>query len=160
MTKAFVTGIHGFVAARGLELVHFGKGQHKDDLAHEFLARFTQNEGVLFVDRAQEKAGVWRTQRRYNPGTGGSYAWQVRSSAFINFFYFYCVDADFGRSSSSSAPTSPTPPSSGVCAARHSGCTERAVTWTTRHPGYWPSGRAGWLCLPREPVTAGLSALR
>jgi hypothetical protein len=35
-------------------------------------------------------------QRRYNPSTGGSYAWLVRSSAFINFFYFYCVDADFG----------------------------------------------------------------
>ena len=32
----------------------------------------------------------------YNPATGGSYAWLVRSSAFINFFYFYCVDADFG----------------------------------------------------------------
>ena len=28
--------------------------------------------------------------------TGGSYAWLVRSTAFINFFYFYCVDADFG----------------------------------------------------------------
>jgi hypothetical protein len=40
--------------------------------------------------------GVWRTQRRHNPATGGSYAWLVRSSAFINFFYFYCVDADFG----------------------------------------------------------------
>jgi hypothetical protein len=51
---------------------------------------------VLYVGRAQEKAGVWRTQRRYNPATGGSDAWLVRSSAFINFFYFYCVDADFG----------------------------------------------------------------
>ena len=96
MTKAFVADIHGFVAARGLELVSFAKGQRKDDLAQEFLARFTDEEGVLFVGRAQEKAGVWRTQRRYNPSTGGSYAWLVRSSAFINFFYFYCVDADFG----------------------------------------------------------------
>jgi hypothetical protein len=95
MTKAFVTDIHGFVAARGLELVHFAKGQRKDDLAQEFLARFTEDEGVLFVGRAQEKAGVWRTQRRYTR-EGGSYAWLVRSSAFINFFYFYCVDADFG----------------------------------------------------------------
>ena len=51
---------------------------------------------MLFVGRAQEKAGVWRTQRRYGPSTGGSYAWLVRASAFINFFYFYCVDADFG----------------------------------------------------------------
>jgi hypothetical protein len=96
MTKAFVADIHGFVAARGLELVSFAKGQRKDDLAQEFLATFTDEEGVLFVGRAQEKAGVWRTQRRYSPSTGGSYAWLVRSSAFINFFYFYCVDADFG----------------------------------------------------------------
>ena len=96
MTKAFVADIHGFVAARGLELISFAKGQRKDDIAHEFLAGFDGEEGVLFVGRAQEKAGVWHTQRRYSPTTGGSYAWLVRSSAFINFFYFYCVDADFG----------------------------------------------------------------
>ncbi|MGH3798935.1 MAG: hypothetical protein ACRDTD_02165 [Pseudonocardiaceae bacterium] len=96
MTKAFVADIHGFVASRGLELVGFTKGQRKDDLTQQFLSTFTDTEGVLFVGRAQEKAGVWRTQRRYNPVTGGSYAWLVRSSAFINFFYFYCVDADFG----------------------------------------------------------------
>jgi hypothetical protein len=96
MTKAFVADIHGFVAARGLELVHFAKGQRKDDIAQEFLARSDDEEGVLFVGRAQEKAGVWHTQRRYSTATGGSYAWLVRSSAFINFFYFYCVDADFG----------------------------------------------------------------
>jgi hypothetical protein len=96
MTKTFVADIHGFVAARGLELISFTKGQRKDDLAQQFLDKFTEPEGVLFVGRAQEKAGVWRTQRRYNSVTGGSYAWLVRSSAFINFFYFYCVDADFG----------------------------------------------------------------
>jgi hypothetical protein len=96
MTKTFVAEVHGFVAARGLELISFAKGERKDDIAHEFLTRFTEPEGVLFVGRAQEKAGVWRTQRRYNPATGGSYAWLVRSTAFINFFYFYCVDVDFG----------------------------------------------------------------
>jgi hypothetical protein len=96
MTKTFVAEVHGFVAARGLELVSFAKGERKDDVAAQFLARFTEPEGVLFVGRAQEKAGVWRTQRRYDRATGGSYAWLVRSSAFINFFYFYCVDADFG----------------------------------------------------------------
>ncbi len=96
MTKDFVAEIHGFVAARGLELLHFAKDQRKDELTGQFLARFTETEGVLFVGRAQEKAGVWRTQRRHNPVTGGSYAWLVRSSAFINHFYFYCVDAEFG----------------------------------------------------------------
>ena len=94
MTKAFVAAIHGFVAARGLELVSFGK-ERKDDVAQQFLARFTGTEGVLFVGRAQEKALVWRTQRRYGRD-GSSYAWLVRSTAFINYFYFYCVDEDFG----------------------------------------------------------------
>jgi hypothetical protein len=96
MTKTFVADIHGFVAARGLELVHFAKGQRKDDLAQEFRARFTESEGALFVGRAQEKARVWHTQRRYTTATGDSYAWLVRSQAFLNFFYFYCVDDDFG----------------------------------------------------------------
>ena len=64
-------------------------------MAQEFLARFTGTEGVLFVGRAQEKALVWRTQRRYNQA-GEPYAWLVRSTAFINYFYFYCVDEDFG----------------------------------------------------------------
>ncbi len=94
MTKAFVAGIHGFVAARGLELVSFGK-ERKDEVAQQFLARFTGAEGVLFVGRAQEKALVWRTQRRYSRD-GSSYAWLVRSTAFVNYFYFYCVDEDFG----------------------------------------------------------------
>ena len=96
MSKAFVADIHDFVATRGLELVGFAKGQRKDELTQQFLAGFPAAEGVLYVGRAQEKSGVWRTQRRHNPATGGSYAWLVRATAFINFFYFYCVDADFG----------------------------------------------------------------
>jgi hypothetical protein len=94
MTKAFVADVHGFVAARGLELVSFGK-ERKDDVARDFLARFSGSDGVLFVGRAQEKALVWRTQRRYNQA-GEPYAWLVRSTAFVNYFYFYCVDEDFG----------------------------------------------------------------
>jgi hypothetical protein len=95
MTKRFVADIHHFVEAKNLELVHFGK-ERKDDLTHKFLAGFDQGEGVLYVGRAQEKATVWGTQRRRNPVTGRSYAWLVRSSALVNYFYFYCLDDDFG----------------------------------------------------------------
>ena len=38
---------------------------------------------------------MWGTQRRYH-ADGRYYAWLVRYTAFINFFYFYCVDEDFG----------------------------------------------------------------
>jgi hypothetical protein len=57
MTKAFVADIHGFVPCAWPRLVPFGKCQRKDDLAQQFLARFPGDEGVLFVGRAQEKAG-------------------------------------------------------------------------------------------------------
>jgi hypothetical protein len=72
MSKAFVADIHDFIATRGLELVGFAKGQRKDELTQQFLAGFPAAEGVLYVGRAQEKSGVWRTQRRHNPATGGS----------------------------------------------------------------------------------------
>ena len=58
MTKALVADIHGFVAARGLALVSFGK-ERKDDVAQQFLARFTGTEGVLIVGAgAGEGTGV------------------------------------------------------------------------------------------------------
>jgi hypothetical protein len=54
-------------------LVHFEKGQRKDDVAHEHLARFQGDEGVLFVGQAQERTPVFRTQKRRNPVTGATY---------------------------------------------------------------------------------------
>jgi hypothetical protein len=51
---------------------------------------------VLYVGRAQEKASVMRTERRYDQRTGASYAWLVKASALVNHFYFYCFDDDFG----------------------------------------------------------------
>jgi hypothetical protein len=94
MTKAFVADIHHFIDARGLDLVHFGK-ESKDEVTQRYLAGFTGTEGVLYAGRAQEKATVWRTQRRYG-ADGSSYAWLVKTSALVSYFYFYCVDADFG----------------------------------------------------------------
>ena len=94
MTKAFVADIHHFIASAGVDLVHFGK-ERKDEVTQRYLAGFTGAEGVLYAGRAQEKATVWRTQRRYHPD-GSSYAWLVKTSALVNVYYFYCRDHDFG----------------------------------------------------------------
>jgi hypothetical protein len=51
---------------------------------------------VLFIGKAQEKASVFRTERRRNPQTGRPYAWIVRSTAMVNQYYVYAVDRDFG----------------------------------------------------------------
>ena len=96
ITEAFVANIHHFIAARGLDLLSFGKGENKDAIAHRYLAAFPGREGVLFVGRAQEKAWVFRTQKRRNPATGKEYLWLTRATLQVNYFYFYCVDEDFG----------------------------------------------------------------
>ncbi len=96
ISKDFVAGIHRFVRDHGVDLVDFRAGQRKDDIAHDYLARFEGTEGVLFVGRAQEKTAVFRTEKRRNPITGATYPWLVRRSAIVNHFYVYAVDTDFG----------------------------------------------------------------
>lgn len=96
MSKAFVANIERFAREECIDLVHFRKGQRKEDVAKEYLAKFPLDEGVLFIGKAQEKTKVVRTERRRNPETGATYAWLVNSTAMVNHYYFYCVDRDFG----------------------------------------------------------------
>ena len=96
ISEAFVAGIYRYAKDQGVAVVAFAKGQRKDDVAHDFLAEFDGNEGVLFVGRAQERTPVFRTEKRRNPVTGATYPWIVRSTAMVNQFYVYAVDDDFG----------------------------------------------------------------
>jgi hypothetical protein len=96
MTRGFVTDVEAFVGRLGVDLVTFEKGQRKDDVALSYLANFEGDEGVLFVGKAQEKTTAYRTEKRRNPETGRPYPWIVRTSIYVNHYYFYCVDRDFG----------------------------------------------------------------
>jgi hypothetical protein len=96
ISKGFVASIHRFCRDRDVPMIEFTRGQRKDDVAHEHLAGFDREEGVLFVGRAQEKNRVFRTEKRRNPVTGATYPWIVSATGVVNQFYFYCLDADFG----------------------------------------------------------------
>jgi len=96
MTEAFVAGITTFAQQQSIPLVHFRKGQRKDDVAKEYLARFTGREGVLFIGVAQEKARLPRTESRRHAQTGVRYPWVVETTGYVNYYYFYCLDADCG----------------------------------------------------------------
>jgi hypothetical protein len=95
ITDAFDKAVRRFARDHELPWVGFAKGQRKDDVMHEHLARFTGTEGVLFVGRAQEKTKLFRTEKRRD-ANGDSYPWIVASTGLVNHFYFYCVDDDFG----------------------------------------------------------------
>lgn len=96
MTAAFIKSIDHFIQREELDRVEFRKGQRKEDIAKAYLSDFEGDEGVLFVGVAQEKAKVCRTRRRRNASTGGTYAWLFQTTAYVNHYYFYCVDDDFG----------------------------------------------------------------
>lgn len=96
ITKGFVRETTAFAKARDIPVVQFERGQRKDDVAAAYLASFTGREGVLFLGKAQEKVPAFRTERRQHPVTGVRFPWIVRSTAMVNQYYWYCVDADFG----------------------------------------------------------------
>ena len=96
ISARFVAAIKAYAASEDVPLVDFKRGERKDDIAKAHLARFEADEGVLFIGRAQERTRVFRTEKRRNATTGRPYAWIVPSSAIVNHYYVYAVDADFG----------------------------------------------------------------
>lgn len=95
MTDCFVAAIGQFQRGQGLELVRFQKGQRKDDVFKSCLKKFRGTEGVVFIGVAQEKARVPRTIRKQFKN-GATIPWIDYTTAMVNFYYFYCVDEDFG----------------------------------------------------------------
>jgi len=95
LSERFVAAIEQFVKAEQLDLVTFEKHQRKDDVAQTYRARCDGEDSVLFVGKAQEKASVFRTEKRRD-AQGKTYPWIIRSTAMVNHYYFYILDRDFG----------------------------------------------------------------
>jgi hypothetical protein len=95
MSERFVAAMAHFAETEGVDLVTFTKGQRKDEVAHEYLAAFEGEEGVLFIGKAQEKASVFRTERRRD-AAGKTYPWIYRSTTPVNHYYVSLLDRDFG----------------------------------------------------------------
>jgi hypothetical protein len=49
---------------------------------------------VLFIGKAQEKASVFRTEKRRD--ARGVYPWIIRSTAMVNHYDVYLLDRDVG----------------------------------------------------------------
>jgi len=96
MTRAFVRSMESYCRTHDIPVITFRPGERKDDVAQAYLARCDGGDGILFAGKAQEKARVYRTEKRRNPQTGRSYPWISWSTAMVNAWYFYGLDRDFG----------------------------------------------------------------
>jgi hypothetical protein len=96
MTDTFRRAVLDFAQREEIAIVRFQKGMRKDDIMQQCLKKFKEREGVVFIGIAQEKATVPRTiRKRFGQGEA-TIPWIDYTTAMVNFFYFYCVDEDFG----------------------------------------------------------------
>lgn len=102
MVDAFVERIRSFAEKNRIPIVHFERGQRKEQVVRERLKRFKPQEGVVMIGVAQEKVSgfrVYQKQRRSREqrrdGKPPMFSF-YRGSIDVNQYYFYLLDRDFG----------------------------------------------------------------
>ena len=94
-TEAFVASIEKFAEQQFVPILRFERGQRKEEVAKAHFARFEQPEGVVFIGVAQEKATAFRCVKKRQSG-GRPWFQYYRGSVFVNQYYFYILDKNFG----------------------------------------------------------------
>ncbi|MDP2661728.1 MAG: hypothetical protein Q8R28_13455 [Dehalococcoidia bacterium] len=94
MHDRFVHGVQDFAAERQIQVVHFERGQRKDDVAASYRSRFADAEGVVFIGVAQERAISFKAQESH--GAMGGFFTFSRQPVSVNHYYFYVQDLAWG----------------------------------------------------------------
>ncbi len=94
ITQSFAAQVEAFAKQKSIPIVHFQKGQRKEDVAAGYRRKFTKAEGVVFIGVAQEKMMGWKARKE----TQGKAVWFQFSqqSVFVRHYYFYLQDREFG----------------------------------------------------------------
>jgi hypothetical protein len=95
MRDRFVRAVDDFVGEHDIPVVHFERGQRKDDIAAKYRAKFDAPDGVVFVGLAQEKMRSFRAKKGRGPQGGVRFDFS-RQPAFVNHYYFYLQDREWG----------------------------------------------------------------
>lgn len=96
MTQNFIQNVKRYAEENDIPIVHFEHGQRKDDIAATMRQRHPVRDGVVFIGVAQEKAYAFKGRKGEPKGlcsVGFDYS---RQSVFVNHYYFYLSDHEFG----------------------------------------------------------------
>jgi len=77
-------------------MLTFAKGERKDDVVAPYIQQAAGREGIVLIGKAQEKTTTFRTTKGHGPRSADRYPRLLRTTAMVNQYYFYGVDADFG----------------------------------------------------------------
>ena len=95
LRNRFVGAVERYAAQQQVPIVQFERKQRKDDVAAKYRAKFTQPEGVVFIGVAQEKAASFKGQKKAGPA-GGVHFDFARQPVYVNHYYFYLQDREWG----------------------------------------------------------------
>jgi len=91
----FVRDIERFAQRNEVPVVHFERGERKDDVAAERRRKFDRREGVVFIGVAQEKMRSFKGSKGQGPLGGVRFNF-TRQPVAVNHYYFYVQDAEWG----------------------------------------------------------------
>ncbi len=94
ITQSFASQVEAFAKQESIPIVHFQKGQRKDEVAARFRRKYTKEEGVVFIGVAQEKMMGWKARKETQ---GKIVRFQFsQQSVFVRHYYIYLQDREFG----------------------------------------------------------------
>ena len=98
--ERYVRDIHEFAQRNRIPIVHFKKGERKEEVARPFMEAASRegNRGqVVLIGIAQERSSIWRSWKAkgHEKAAHPHMEWG-RQMAYINHFYFYLWDPEWG----------------------------------------------------------------
>ena len=100
VTEKFRDAVKAMAEQQGIPIHQFNHKERKDDVANKFRQQRGIRDGIVFIGVAQEKAQAFQGQK-----IDGQLQYTRDKTVYVNHYYFYIDDAEFGRRSSKCAAT-------------------------------------------------------
>ena len=91
VSERFRQAVKVLAEQEGIPIYQFDHKERKDDIANHFRQQRPVRDGIVFIGVAQEKAKTFNGKK-----VNGWFEFDRDKSVYVNHYYFYIDDADFG----------------------------------------------------------------
>src|SRR5271165_4003955 len=91
MAGRFSRRLHGYAKAEGIPLVHCQAGEHKHELAEEYLTKTQITEGLFLILVGRAQAPVWDVTTNHH------HIEPKRPMPYVNHYSFHILDPEWGH---------------------------------------------------------------
>jgi hypothetical protein len=91
ISERFRGSVKSLAERDSIPLYQFNHKERKDDIANEFRRQRQVRDGIVFIGVAQEKAQAFNGKK-----VNGQFQFDRDKTVYVNHYYFYIDDADFG----------------------------------------------------------------